>query len=237
MAEEQKQLQQNNLSEFSKGLHLDNSLMDQPKGTYRFALNSVNETELGDSGFVGNEEANIECAQLPEGYIPLGKIYIGNNHTVIFSVSSDEKISEIGILDDNCNYVTHVNDVSSTLKEKLGFTLRNQIQGTFRLRKGCERTIYFADPKPRYYNFDKPNQFKSGSNWMSSNFNLYKKIKVFPTVDSVEVLDNSGNLTTGSYTILAQHLDEDFNGTEFYELVKDINIILYKQRLGTIFQS
>lgn len=225
MAEEQKQLQQNNLSEFSKGLHLDNSLMDQPKGTYRFALNSVNETELGDSGFVGNEEANIECAKLPEGYIPLGKIYIGNNHTVIFSVSRDEKVSEIGILDDNCKYVTHVNDATSTPKEKLGFTLRNQIQGTFRLRKGCERTVYFADPKPRYYNFDKPNQFKSGKDWVASNFNLYKKIKVFPTIEDVEVLDNSGSLTTGSYTILVQHLDEDFNGTEFYELVKDINII------------
>ena len=34
-----------NLNTFNKGLHLDNSHIDQPKGTYRFALNSVNETE------------------------------------------------------------------------------------------------------------------------------------------------------------------------------------------------
>ena len=223
MAEE-KQLQQNNLSELSKGLHRDNSFIDQPKGTYRFALNSVNETELGDSGFIGNEEANIECANFPVGYTPIGKIYIGNNQTVIFLVSNDEQVSEIGILNDNCVYVTHVNDATSVEKEKLNFSLSNQIQGTFRLRKGCERTIYFSDPKPRYYNFDKPNQFKIGGAWASSNFELRRKIKVFPTIDEVKVLDSSGNLTPGSYTILVQHMDEDFNGTEFYELVKDINV-------------
>ena len=38
-----------------KGLHLDSSLSDQPKDTYRFALNSVVETELGDNSFISNE--------------------------------------------------------------------------------------------------------------------------------------------------------------------------------------
>ena len=109
MAQE-KQLQNNNISQFNGGLHTDNSLVDSPKGTYRFALNSVNETELGDFGFISNEESNEQCASLTTGYIPIGKCYIGDNETVIFSVSADNSISEIGILDNNCNYTPVVND-------------------------------------------------------------------------------------------------------------------------------
>lgn len=213
-----------NITEFSVGLNQDSSPINQPKGSYRFALNTIRESEEGDERFRSNEEANIECAELKPGYIPIGKCYITNNTVIIFSISQDETISEIGILDDNCNYVAHVNDEDSDEKDKLGFKLSNQIQATYRLRKGCERTVYFVDPKPRYYNFDKPNQFKINGNWSADNFSLRKNIKVFPTIDKVSVLDNSGDLTPGSYTILVQHLDEDFNGTEYYELVKDIKI-------------
>lgn len=222
----QKKQLQNNISQLSKGLHKDNSFVDQPKGTYSFCLNGVNETELGDFGFISNEESNEECASLTPGYVPIGKRYIGNNKTVILSVSANNEVSEIGILDADCNYQVYVNDEDSPEKEKLGFKIEQQIQITYRLRRGCERTIYFAGKgyPPRYFNFDKPNQFKKGTNWSAPKFNLYKKIEVFPTVDKVEVLDNSGNLIPGSYSVLVQHLDEDLNGTEFYELVKDINI-------------
>ena len=104
---EQTQLQENNISQFSKGLHQDNSLVDQPKGTYSFCLNGVNETELGDSGFISNEESNEICTNITTGYIPIGKIYIGDNKTVIFSVSEDNTVSEIGLLDsDVCQYLT-----------------------------------------------------------------------------------------------------------------------------------
>lgn len=96
MAQE-KQLQENNISQLSKGLYKDNSPIEQPKGTYSFCLNGVNETELGDFGFISNEESNEQCASLTTGYIPIGKCYIGDNETVIFSVSADNSVSEIGI--------------------------------------------------------------------------------------------------------------------------------------------
>ena len=38
---EQAQLQENNISQFSKGLYKDNSFVDQPKGSYSFCLNCV----------------------------------------------------------------------------------------------------------------------------------------------------------------------------------------------------
>lgn len=226
-----------NITEFNSGLNLDVSPVNQPKGTQRFNLNTVNESESGDKGTRGIEEANEECSSLTPGYIPIGKCYIGNNQTVIFSVSEDNTISEIGIQDDNCNYTVHVNDKDSIGKDKLGFKVERQISATYRLRRGCERTIYFVGEgyPNRYFNFDKPNQFKDGGLWSASKFKLQKRIEVFPTIDKIEVLDNDGNLIPGSYTILVQHLDEDLNGTEFYELVKNIKI--YNDSLNKTFSD
>lgn len=217
--------QGNNINQFNKGLHQDNSLLDSPKGTYRFALNSVNETELGDSGFISNEESNEICGSLTRDFIPIGKVYIGDNRTVIFSVSQDNTISEIGIISD-CLYEPFVNDENSLDKDKLNFSVTNQIQATYRLRRGCEDTIYFTDGLnvPRYFNFAKPEQFRTSNTWDASKFSLYKSLESFPRVRSVEVLDSYGSLVPGSYSILVQHLDEDFNGTEFHEIVSNINI-------------
>ena len=51
-------MQKDNVQRPFKGLHKDSAPYDQPKDTYRFALNAVNETELGDTNFVSNEESN-----------------------------------------------------------------------------------------------------------------------------------------------------------------------------------
>lgn len=222
------EINKNNTTEFSRGLYLDGPPKLQPKGTYRFMLNGVNETEVGDSSLRSNEESNELYTNITPGYTPISKCYIGNNETAILSVSADNEVSEIGILDGNNNYTVHVNDANVTIeRDKLGFKVERQIQTTFRLRKGCERTIYFTGRgyNPRYYNFDKPDQFKRGAEWSAPKFNLYKKIETFPTIDTVEVQDSTGALLPGSYTVFVQHMDEDFNGTEFYELVRDINIV------------
>ena len=221
----EKETQENNITQFNKGLFLDNSIVDSPKGSYRFALNAINETELGDAGFISNEESNEPCGNIPQGFIPIGKVYIGENRTILFLVSGDNTVSEIGMLI-NCKYTKIVNDSRSPTRDKLNFNIEHQIQATYRLRRGCEDTIYFTDGlnNPRYFNFGKPNQFKTEGEWDSSKFSLYKSLKAFPKIRNIEVLDSSGALIPGSYTILVQHLDEDFNGTEFHELVSNINI-------------
>lgn len=226
-----------NITEFSAGIDLDSSVINQKKGTYRFALNTVNESEIGDKRTRSNEESNEIYTSLTPGYIPLGKIYLGNNQTSIYSVSEDNNVSEIGIMDDNGNYVVHVNDADSPEDEKLGFKVEKQITGTYRLRKGCERTVYFGGKgySTMYYNFDKPNQFKQKNKWSKSKFKLFKRIETFPTIDKVNVIDNAGNLPPGSYTVLVQHLDEDLNGTEYYELVK--NIIIYNDALNKTYSD
>lgn len=220
------EIQKNNLTQLSKGLHSDNSYVDSPKGTYRFALNSVHETELGDFSFISNEESNEIYTSITEGYIPIGKCYIGNNELAIFSVSSDNINSEIGILKSNNKYEVYVNDTDVYSSNKLNFRIEHQIQAVYRLRKGCERTLYFTDDynPPRYFNFDKLNQFKENDLWVGSKFDLVRRIKKLPKIDTIEVQENNGSLKPGSYSILVQYLDDDFNTTEFLELVDNINI-------------
>ena len=211
-------MQKDNIQRPIKGLHLDSSYIDSPKDTYRFALNSVTETELGDFYFLGNEESNIECTNFPEGFVPIGKEYMGNGSTIIFLVNPIENISEIGIFKDNCEYETHVNDFDSIESDKLNFNISKQIDATYRLRRGCDRTVYFTDNfnKPRYYNFDKPDDFKNNDGtWASSKFNLQKHYKKIPIFQKIEVLDSGGNLEPGSYNISIQYLDSSLNPTEW----------------------
>ena len=216
-----------NVSEFNSGLHSDSSLINQPKGSQRFALNTVNETDNGDEFFRSNEESNEKCISLKPDFIPIGKCYIGSNETIIFSVSKDNSISEIGILKNNCQYEVQVNDEFSSTADKLNFKIEHQIQATFRLRRGCERTIYFTDDynKPRYYNLDKPLDFKNDNGtWAGRTFNLFKEYNSIPEFKSVQVLDSGGLLQPGSYNVSIQYLDEGLNPSEWIITSPIINI-------------
>jgi hypothetical protein len=227
-----------NISELNTGLHTDTSPQNQPKGTYRFGLNTVNETNKGDEFFRSNEESNEKCYSLTPGFIPIGKCYIGNNEIVLFSVLKNNTTSEIGILKNNCNYEVHVNDEFSALEDKLGFTIENQIQATYRLRRGCERTVYFTDDnkKPRYYNFDKPQDFKNDDGkWVSKKFNLFKEYEKLPVFEKIKILNGEGNIKPGSINISIQYVDEGLNPTEWITTSHVINI--YNDSLNNSFNT
>lgn len=216
-------MKKKNVTQITKGLHTDNSNIDVPKGTYQYALNAVNETEIGDLLFISNEESNEPCGILPEGYIPLNSVYIGNNKTVIFSVKEDESLSEIGVRDSECNYTTLVNG-------NLDFKITNQIDATYRLRRGCETTVYWVDGKnnkPMYYVIEKPHQFKDeNGNWDKNKFELQRSYSGIPIFQEVEVQNSGGQLEPGSYNIAIQYLDENLNPTEWIttsEIIKVYN--------------
>lgn len=195
------------------GLSTDTSLVNQPQNMTRFVLNGVNETVDGDRGFIANEESNEPCYTLPSGFTPIGKVYIGNDETLIFLCSSTGN-SILAIVDRECNLTIQVDD--STQEEKLGFRIDQQIDATFRLRRGCERTVYWVDPKPRVYIIEKPEKFQDDlGNWDVSKFSLSKKYEKIPNIDNIEVLNGGGILPSGSYNVSVQYLDEDLNPTEF----------------------
>jgi len=211
------------------GLNTDSSLVNQPEGTTRFVLTGVNETKEGDYGFIANEESNQECYSIPTiggtPYIPIGKVYIGDEKNAIF-LAHPSGSSIIAILDKECALTIVVDDSDINQIEKLGFKVTEQIDATFRLRRGCERVIYWVDPKPRIFIIDKPEEFQNPSTgkWEISKFNLFKTYKKIPVIVDITVIDGGGTLAPGSYNFSIQYLDEDFNPTEFVTSTETISI-------------
>jgi hypothetical protein len=125
---------------FNKGMSQDNTEKLQPKGSYRFALNSILESKEGNFGSIMNEEGNGLCANFPEGYLPIGSILLPNKETVVFLAHDDKsKPSIIGIQDCNCEFEALI--TSSCLN----FDPCYPIKGEVSVRKGCENVIYFVD--------------------------------------------------------------------------------------------
>ena len=238
MAQEQQdgfnQQNSNSLEQPSKGLYTDTAPINQPQGTYRYALNAVNESNEGDIGTLSNELSNKLYAVLPKGYIPIGSVYIGDGELCIFSTNGTN--SEIGILsekmsydneDINNNYVTVVNDTDSKTKDKFNFRIDKQIQAVYRLRRGCDKMIYWTDNfnVPRSINLNKLSNYKDiTGKFTAGKTGLIKTTSSIPTIDLVKVNDKGGNLEPGSYNVLIQLLDEQKNATKYLSETGNINI-------------
>lgn len=226
------------------GLNTDMPLGSQPPGTTRFVMTGVDETKEGDLGTITSEESNQECydlasAGLDSGYVPMGKVYIGNEDQLLFLANPNGN-SAIVILDKECNLEVKATDENQT--EKFGFKITEQIDATFRLRRGCERTVYWVDPKPRMFILDKEEEFKDddplSSNyggWDIAKFNLFKTYKSIPEVTNIEVLDGSGILPPGSYNFSIRYLDADFNPTEFVTSTE--TIMIYNTPLTSSYRN
>lgn len=209
---------------------------DQPEGVATFALNTINQTSQGNKSKRNTEQGNSISGSLTTGYIPMGRCYINNGRTVIFSVSIDETTSEIGIVDKNSVYTPSVNS------RDLGFKLNKQIQCIYRLRRGCEDTIYFTDgnQEMRNYNFQRPQDYYTseylaflslgfgvftGSIWDSSKFSLFPPYSV-PSFLDLQVL-TGGTIIPGTYNFAIRYLDADLNPTNW----------IYNSQLVSIYQS
>lgn len=224
---------ENNITQFNTGLNTDNNPENQPKGTYRFALNSVVESNEGNETNLITEESNKEYIYLKEGYVPIGKIYIGNNETAIVSVKNN--ITEIGILKNNNIYEVHVNDETSIDENKLGLKVSNQLQLTYRLKNGCDKIIYWVDnnTKPGFYNFNTPDDFKINNKWLNKKFELLKTNNKIPVFSEIKVSDFGGNIEPGSYNIAVRLSD---NKNNYSDWLSTSNIIkIYNDSINNDF--
>jgi hypothetical protein len=233
MAKEEKQNPNSQVTALG-GLNTDTSLVNQPQGTTRFVFTGVNETNEGNLDKISVEESNEICYVLPVGYIPLGKVYIGEENKLLFAANTSGD-SLILILDRENTVISTIDDSAQT--EKLGFSISQQIDATFRLRRGCERTVYWIDPKPRSVVLDKLEDFKNPltGEWDISKFSLIKTYKKIPKVNNIEVIDGGGQLAPGSYNFSIRYLDEDFNPTEFVTSTETISI--YNSALSSSYKE
>lgn len=121
---------------FNKGMikDLNDSLV--PEGSYLHARNAVNNTNIGDLGIIGNEQANFLCTSAP--YPIIGLIHLYGDIWAVFS--TDDTNSEIGLVDESdCSYTTVVNDPC------LNFNRLNPIIGVSKESFECTYKVYWAD--------------------------------------------------------------------------------------------
>lgn len=220
----------------SKGMHTDNNYINQPEGTYRYALNAVNETRDGNQNSLSTEGANYSTDDLPGGYAVIGDVYMTNEVTAVILTSYDDSRQQIGVVDQAGKYIPYVDTGI------LGMSIKNQADIEFRLRKGNQRVIYWVDGDgfAKTFNFDRPHNFYSedykfylkaggnpdtyaGEKWDLSSFNLIKTYSTIPEFNDVEIIEN-GSIPAGSYNFAIGLVDEDLNPTGWITTSNTVNI-------------
>ena len=121
---------------FDKSLQQNISNFYEPKNTWTYARNAINNSVSGDLGELGNEPANLKCSTVP--YTIIGTIYLFADKWAI--MSTDDTNCEIGLFEEErCSYKTIVNDPCLNLKKS------NLITGISKANTDCTWQIYWQD--------------------------------------------------------------------------------------------
>jgi len=119
-----------------KGMIKDVDASYLSKQNWSHARNAINNSVEGDTGVIGNEPANLLCANIP--YTVIGGIHLYGDIWVLFS--TDNSFSEIGRFDDSrCEYEKIVNEGC------LNFNTDHLIVGVSKENYECQWQIYWDD--------------------------------------------------------------------------------------------
>jgi len=216
--------QQNNV--FNRGLNLDLRELHQPEGTYRFALNAINESENNSNLMsLSNESGNYECLNLPKNSYPVGSILLLDSEIILFLKSSNAKDSIILANLENCTY--------QTLLEGDCLNFQNQVQGVYRILNGCDRVIYFVDGlnSDRVVNIDNilknptSHSYLNDQGYFDCELIKNKRDLNLASIDNIVVNNSGGNLGMGVYQIILQYEDTYGNGTDYFGYTLPIPIV------------
>lgn len=218
-----------------KGLVTQTSPNNQPEGTWRYALNLVNETRDGDKGFVANEYGNSACKSLTingKTYIPNGAINLLDDEVILTLATLDKNDSRI-VLQKGCTITDIVYTKNNNSAACLNFSLEHPVTGIAKIRKGCNRVIYFRDS----YNSDRsidideilntPNTnryYTDSTGWNCAAFKLAPDFE-FPCISYVKTNDAGGSLRLGMYQFAISLGDEDLNFTSVLSTTQPVPIV------------
>lgn len=230
------ELQKKSINTVNAGMSTDTDPIGQPKGSPRFALNTVNEVSDGKHNFRSNEGSNYSTGTKPEGFLPIGDEYIGDDTHAVIMTNPITNRDIIGLLNKDSKFSTVVNT------GVLGLNIAHQCDIIYRVRRGKEKVIYWVDGnnKARTFNFSREynfytqayqNYLRAGNNpnsyvlekWDSSSFDLQKSYKSIPFFNNVETLE-TGSIIPGSYNFAVQYVDEDLNPTAWINVSNTVNI-------------
>lgn len=219
---------QSNINKPNKGLYLNGLPSEQPDGTYRFALNSVLNSEMGGHRNLSNEPSIDFSAVLPPNFNMLGNKYVGDNTIIIIGIDTVSKKEFISLL--------HLeNDSLVTLVETkvLKLDVRHELKIVYRKLANGEKIIYWVDGKNggRCFNLTEVQDYYSaeytfylatggnpslytGEKFRANAFLIQKRMDKIPYVSRFEVT-SGGRIKAGSYNICICLCDEDYSPTEF----------------------
>ena len=194
----------NNSVSVLTGMRRDMTPLKQKDNTYRFALNSVLDTDKGSLLSISNERGNTLIDSVQSGHTIIGSITLGNADHVIFS--TDDTSSNIYRFTDNTLLPLLIN-------VDLGFSTDHRISGEHRIINGCDNIIYFRDSlnPDRRINLSKIDD--GFYNDLNGNFDsTLTELNPDYTVPNMQTSASSGgDLEPGSYQFSIAYLDNEFN--------------------------
>jgi len=241
------------VNSLAKGLNNDTSPQTQPEGTYRWALNAMNESVDGDLGFLTNEFGNYECGEIGNDWAIIGHVYVEDDEAIAFLAPKDSSFASpyynwgrIVRIKKDCTVQVLIT------ANCLNFKIHHQIQAIIRVRNGCELNIYFTDNfnDIRHLNLDSledyviygkaqylsdhpegdPNDYRLSPYDHHDGSSLWdcENMKLFPDFDypCIELVEinDSGGLAAGTYQFAVQYLDQDFNPTNWTDLTQPVPV-------------
>ena len=221
----QRKTPQNNTSSietntFVKGMVKDFNPSFTPKQNWTHAVNAANNSIDGDVGVLGNEPANLKCAEVP--YTIIGTIHQYGDQWVLYS--TDNTNSEIGIFDDSkCTYATLVNDSCLSFKKEY------LIVGAAKENFDCSWQVYWDDGlnPSRTLNLDNIPYKKIVTSPVGADCITYQdttdldceQLRLAPLLDTPNIVlskaIDGGQLRNGSYQAYIAYTENEQKVTDY----------------------
>jgi hypothetical protein len=205
----------------TRGLNLDSTLNQLPKGSLTYALNASIENFDESSINYQNEPGNEPCFDFPEGYQVIGRYSIIEQSKHIFFLANPiTEDSEIGyVINNDCVYRTLVN------AKCLNFDINYPILKVVHKITSCGTEIYWPDQNARRYldidnipyiqsSISEPCDLKYTKELDCNAINIQPDFSI-PQLRVTDI-NIGGNLIAGTYQFAIQYSDVNGDGYSSY---------------------
>jgi hypothetical protein len=205
---------------FEGGMNKDLSPNKVPANAYIDALNFM---EMNEDGSIyertnerGTEELDsyVVSPNAPGVLFQVIGHYVLNNEVVLWSVSVDGTLSEIGVLDRDRVYTSIITS------DELNFSIEHEIDAEGRIYFDKDRVVYWTDDfnPPRILNLDDIPEDN-----IAENTDLFIN-QTLPVTRFSRIIEQQGSVFSGSYQFITRYLDDTLNPTFFGLITKPIGV-------------
>lgn len=205
---------------FEKGLVIVDDSLNQPAGSYPFALNAIKDSVANTPHTIANEKGFKRYTNLIDtGDIILRAQPLNDNSFVLFIYNeTSTPTSKICLVEESTT--SELSGVITTLyeNEDLNFNPLYPIKSTYKTNYKGERLVYYIDN----FNNNRVINIDDISNYTANLGSLSPKFSV-PLIDFA-VNDNGGSITTGSYQFFMAYRSSEVT-TAYTALTSAVNIL------------